>query len=451
MAQLLATLAFGLIVLTSVVTADDGPLPLPKDAPRLSKDVTVVVAGSSISINRYGCADLPAWTGGVNRVPPQANGQNVFFRIWEMLNDHENMCWRRLTDKDWTRTGVWPAEKKLAYNGSCYGLRVAYAASQPGDHADLAVPAGYEKIDLIYTTDLKGDKIKVTIDGQPPAENAVIDSFQPSAIPADADAKGELATLDSHGEPVAVKRPTTGIANLCDIRARYRLDPAKPHVLRVERGTADAGKRVLIWGAVYWRGNCVQVVQRSKGGINCGDLPNFHAIQEVMAAKPDYLLVEAINIRNTPADVTATLESPLAWCGKQAKDGRFKALVYMTSMGNSKSFRAWFTDPKHNPPYGTGKLTPADVVADANADTCVAVVTELAKKNGLPLIDVGPRADRWLAENPVAKFVPHVQVDWYHPNQWGAAVFGMTIHDGIGAHWPELPVRPVRSPPPPVP
>jgi len=62
---------------------------------------------------------------------------------------------------------------------------------------------------------------------------------------------------------------------------------------------------------------------------------------------------------------------------------------------------------------------------------------------------VGGSVDAYMAKTPSIKFVPHVLNDWYHPNQWGAALFGRTIHDGIRKHWPELPVRQVRMPAPP--
>jgi hypothetical protein len=237
-----------------------------------------MLEGSSVTMNRYGCQEVPAWTGGYDRLPPQANGQNLFFRVFEMLNDHENMCWRRLTDKDWKRQGEWKPEHKLPYNDACYGKRVAYLGTAPEDFAELSVPAGYEKLDLIYTSDPKGDRIKVATDGQPPAENALVDTRQETRIPPGTDLGADIDTLDSHGEPRKLQRPTGGISNIVELRARYKLDPARAHVFRVQRSGADPDRRILVWGAVYWRGNCIQVVQRAKGGINCGDLPNYQAL-----------------------------------------------------------------------------------------------------------------------------------------------------------------------------
>jgi hypothetical protein len=182
------------------------------------------------------------------------------------------------------------------------------------------------------------------------------------------------------------------------------------------------------------------VVQRAKGGINCGHLPNYHAIQETMALKPDYLLVEAISIRFKLTDMEQTLGAPLGWCGKQSQARRFKTLVYATPMGHCKSFRAWFGDPQR------GSAAEQQACADAHADACFAWVEKTCRKHELPLIDVGPAVDDWLAKTPAAKFVPHVQADWYHPNQWGAALFGEALAEGIKKHWPELPVRPIIRP-----
>jgi hypothetical protein len=402
------------------------PPPLPANAPKLDRDLIVMTAGSSITMNHPYREEIPAWTGGYDRVPPQTNGQNVFFRVFEMLNDHENMRWRRLTDKDWTRKGTWAPELQLPYNDACYGKRVAYIAADPDDFAELAVPLGYEKIDLIYTTDPRGDAIRVRIDGQAPAEKALVDSFQDTRIPKDAELLPELDTFDSHGQPIKLKRPSQGAKNLIELRSRYRLDPSRSHVFRVERGSRDPGKRILIWGAVYWRGNCVQVVQRAKGGLNCGDLPNYPAIQEVVSMKPDYLLLEAINIRENADQVEKSLSPGFGWCAQ--RDKSMKTLVYMTSQANSKAFRATYKK----------KLT------DETADACAAAVVKLCKTYKFPLVDVGPAADRWLAANPKAQFIPHIQMDWFHPNQWGAALFGETIADGIRTHWPELPVRTAR-------
>lgn len=423
-----------------------GPKPLPSDAPRLTRDVTVVIAGSSISVNRYLCEELPKWTGGYDRMPPMAYGQNVFFRVFEMLNDHENMCWRRLSDRDWIRRGEWKGETKWPYSDAYYGRCVRYVATSRPDYAELAVPAGYEKIELIYGTDPNGDRMKVSIDGQPPAENAVIDTHQTTDIAPGTDLGPDMETLDSHGETRQLPRPKKGISHL-ELRVRYALDPAKTHVLRVERATDALGKRIVVWGAVYWRGNCVLLVQRAKGGINCGDLPNYTAVQEVMAAKPDYLLMEAINIRDKPADVLKSFEAAYGWCAQRVKKGQFKMLVYATPQASSKTFRKWFSDPAHKPPYGTKDALAA--CSDENADACAAVVVDLCRKHGFPMVDVGPAVDAWIAKNPAAQFVPHVLNDWYHPNQWGAAIFGRTLFDGIQKAFPEIPIRPVNFPEPP--
>ncbi|GAH48672.1 unnamed protein product, partial [marine sediment metagenome] len=150
-----------------------GPQPLPKDAPRLKRDMVVMMLGSSVSVRKHGVHNLPAWTGGHNRVPPQcSNGQNIFFRAFEILNDHENMRWRRLPDKDWTRRGEWNSFTKLPYWGRA--PRISWEATDPEAFAELKIPAGYEKVDLIYTSDPRGDKMKVTIDGKAPPKNALI-------------------------------------------------------------------------------------------------------------------------------------------------------------------------------------------------------------------------------------------------------------------------------------
>jgi hypothetical protein len=435
------------LALTAAAGAGEpsGPMPLPKDAPKLKRDVIVMLQGSSVCMNKYRTHGLPKWTGGGNRVPPQLYCQNVFFRVFEMLNDHENMRWRRLPDADWKREGEWKPETKLEYNGACYGKRVAYSATDPKAWAELKIPAGFEKVDLIYTTGPKGDKIKVLVDGRPPKENALVDTRQDTRIPAAAKFGPDLEVLDSHGKPRKIRRPRRGARNLYELRARYQLEKSKPHTLRVQRATGDPGRRILVWGAVYWRGNCVQVVQRAKGGINCGDLPNYAAIQETVSIRPDYVLMEAINIRGSAAGVTKALGAGYSWCARQAKAGKFKVMVFETSQANCRAFRKHFSDPK-NKSYGKSRV---QAVADENADACHRAVVDLCKKYGFPRVDVGPAVDKYLAANPTARFVPHVQNDWYHPNQWGAALFGQTIHDGIKKHWPELPVRPVNMPAPP--
>jgi hypothetical protein len=436
---------------SALAAEPEGPQPLPANAPKLDRDVNIVIAGSSVSMNRYSCAELPKWTGGYDRMPPLAYGQNVFFRLFEMLNDHENMRWRRLTDKDWKREGAWRPDNKflLKYNqegGGYYGRAVMYASTNATDYAELAIPAGFEKVDLIYGTDPKGDKLKVSIDGAAPEKNAELDTYQETKIAPDADLGADIDTLDSHGEPRKLTRPDKGIENL-ELRARYALDPAKPHTLRVQRAGNEPGKRVLVWGAVYWRGHCVHLIQRAKGGLNAGDLPNYPAIQEIMAVKPDYLLMEAISIRDAPVGVRKTLEPAYAWCGKRVKAGQFKLLVYATPQANCKSFRSWFPVPEHKPPYGA--VDYVKTCSDTNADACAAVVVDLCKQYGFPLVDVGPVVDEWMAKTPSARFVPHVLNDWYHPNQWGAALFGRTLFDGIQKTFPELPIRPINFPDPP--
>lgn len=433
-----------LFILPALAIAGEsaGPRPLPADAPKLKKDVVVLVAGSSVSVRRYKVYKLPAWTGGADRVPPQCtNGQNVFFRVFEILNDHENMCWRRLTDKDWVRKGEWKGYSDLPYKSA--SPRISWMATDPGATAELKIPAGYEKVDLIYTSDPQGDKMKVSIDGKAPAKNALIDTYQETRIPADANLGPDIETLDSHGKPRKLRRPKRGIKNIVELRARYEIDKSKPHTLSIQRATNDPKKRILVWGAVYWRGNCVQVVQRAKGGINCGDLPNYPAIQETVALKPDYILMEAINIRGNPTGVTRSLEPGYAWCARH-KDS-FKTLVYSTPMASSKAFCAWFSDPKNKPPYGGTTKT----VTAPNPEACHQVAVDLCKRFGFPLVDVGATVDTWCAKHKSAKFVPHILNDWYHPNQWGAALFGQTLFEGIKKHWPELPNRPINMPKPP--
>ena len=452
----LARAVFVAVLSRALVSAGGAPAPqpLPRDAPTLKEDKIVMVVGSSVSVRRYKVHPLPQWTGGHNRVPPQCtNGQNVFFRVFEMLNDHENMCWRRLGDKDWVKSGTrpgprrgttvsdWTPTRKLPYRDA--SPRIAYACDNPAAWAEIHLPAGYEKLDLIYTSDPNGDRIHVTINGRAPAENALVDTFQDTAVPALAKLSPAFETLDSHGKPRQIRPPRRGIPNIVELRARYRLDPKQAHAFRIRRATADPGKRILVWGVVYWRGHCVQVVQRAKGGINCGDLPRYPAVQEVMALRPDYLLMEAINVRHRPGQVTRSLEPGFAWCARHKN--RFKVLVYSTCQASSKAFRAWFRDPQHKPPYGGD---PA-VVTDENADACHRAVIELCRKYGFPLVDVGRAVDAYLAEHPTVRFVPHILNDWYHPNQWGAALFGQTIGQGIRQHWPELPVRPVNLPPAP--
>ena len=443
----------------------EGPLPLPKDAARLKGDCVVMVVGSSVSVRRYGVHPLPKWTGGSNRVPPQCtNGQNVFFRVFEMLNDHGNMCWRRLPDADWRRSAGkalmelpirggtktvevadWAPYSRLPWRAA--SPRVSYLAGRAGAWAEVTVPAGYEKLELIYTSDPQGDKIKVTVDGKVPATNALVDTRQETSVPAAAKLGEVFTVLDSHGKPRRIRPPKRGIGNIVELRARYELDPKGPHVFRIERASDDPRKRILVWGVVYWRGHCVQVVQRAKGGLNCGALPEYSAIQEVVALKPDYVLMEAINIRGKPSGVTRSLDAGYAWCA--AQKGRFKTLVYSTCQASSRRFRAWFRVPAHKPPYGAKDYE--QTCADAHCEACQGAVVALCRKYGFPLVDVGARVDAYMAEHPTVRFVPHILNDWYHPNQWGAALFGVTIGEGIKAHWPELPVRPIRMPPAPAP
>lgn len=93
-------------VVGAAIGAEGGQMPWDEGDKKLKRDNVVMVVGSSVSVRRYKVYPLPKWTGGPERVPPQCtNGQNVFFRVFEMLNDHENMCWRRLMDKDWKREG----------------------------------------------------------------------------------------------------------------------------------------------------------------------------------------------------------------------------------------------------------------------------------------------------------------------------------------------------------
>jgi hypothetical protein len=422
------------------------PQKLPANAPELKKDMVVMVVGSSVSVRRYKVHRLPKWTGGPNRVPPQCtNGQNVFFRVFEMLNDHENMRWRRLMDKDWTKQGEWKNFTKLPHSGG--SPRNTYRTTDPEAWAELTIPAGYEKVDLIYTTSYLGGKLQVTIDGKAPKKNAIIDTYQERKIPADYKFGPELDTLDSHGKPKKIRRPKRGTTHIIDMRARYKLDKSKPHLLRVKRADKTPGKEIMFWGAVYWRGNCIQVVQRAVGGVNCGLLPSYPSIQEVVALKPDYLLMEAINIRGSAASVTKSFAPAFAWCGSQVKKGNFKMMVYSTCQASSKEFRKWFRVPANKPPYGAKDYKAT--CSDENCNACQQAVVDICKNYGFPLIDVGVVVDAYMAKNPTVKFVPHILNDWYHTNQWGAALFGQTIHDGIRKHWPELPIRPINMPKPP--
>jgi len=477
--KLLTTAATALLLLPSAALAAEpaGPRPLPKDAPKLKADKIVMVVGSSVSVRRYRVDRLPKWTGGHNRVPPQCtNGQNVFFRVFEMLNDHENMCWRRLPDPDWKKAPGWRGESRLPWRDA--SPRISWEATSPDTDARITVPAGYEKIDLIYTSDPNGDAIQVTIDGEAPPENARVETRQDTTLPPKSEWGPVFETLDSHGKPITVGGRPRPIRNIVELRARYALDPATAHTFRIQKASADPKTRILVWGVVYWRGNCVQVVQRAKGGINCGALPQYAAIQEITALKPDYVLMEAINIRGSAAGVTRSLQPGYAWCARQTARGQdtgqqdtrtrppadgkprrsgarstphpvpgkaFKILVYATPQANCRAFRAWFSDPKHKPPYGGSAKT----VADENADACHRAVIDLCAKYGFPLVDVGATVDAWLAKHPTVRFVPHVLNDWYHPNQWGAALFGQTLHDGISTNWPELPLRPITMPAPP--
>jgi hypothetical protein len=435
---------FLLLILTTTAGAADGPLPWDKGAKPLDSDKVVMVVGSSVSVRRYGVHPLPKWAGGPNRVPPQCtNGQNVFFRVFEILNDHENMHWRRLMDKDWKREGTWKTERKLPWKDA--SPRISYATADPDAHAEIRVPAGYEKLALIYTSDPKGDTIRVTIDRVAPKKNALVDTHQDTTVPPKDKMGPQYDTLDSHGKPIKIRRPKSGIKNIVELRTRYPLDPKKEHTIRVQRGTRDKGKRILVWGVAYWRGNCVQVVQRAKGGLNCGALPDYRAVQEVEALRPDYILLEAINIRNKPASVTKSLGPGYSWCAAQVKKGKFKVLVYSTAMASSKAFCAWFADPKHKPPYGGT----AETVKPENATGCHKAVIDLCRKHNFPLVDVGKTVDAYVARHKSVKFVPHILKDWYHPNQWGAALFGRTIYHGIKKTWPELPVRLIKMPPPP--
>ena len=447
--KILALVVIGLLAVLpgSVFAAEPkGPQPLPKDAPRLERDMVAMMLGSSVSVRKHGVHNLPAWTGGHNRVPPQCNnGQNIFFRAFEILNDHENMCWRRLLDKDWTRGGKWQACKDLAYQFS--GPRISWEATAPEAFAELRIPAGYEKVDLIYTSDPKGNKMRVTIDGKAPPKNALVDTYQETSIPAGADLGSEIDTLDSHGRPRKLEHPKKGISNIIELRAHYEIDKFRAHTLRVQRASKDAGRRILVWGAVYWRGNCIQVVQRAKSGLNCGDLPSYPVIQEVLALKPDYVLMEAINWRRHPTKVTQSLEAGFSWCARQVKIGKFKMLVYATPMASSKEYRKWFTNPANIPP---DRVKPNQFyITEEKTRACHQVVIDMCKKYDFSLVDVGVVVDDYMGKNPTVSFIPHIFSDWVHPRQWGAALFGQAIFEGVRKHWPELPVRPINMTPPP--
>ncbi len=424
----------------------EGPQALPKNAPVLKKDMVVMVIGSSVSVRKYKVHALPKWTGGPNRVPPQCtNGQNVFFRTFEILNNHEKMSWRRLPDADWTTQGEWKPLSKLPWSEA--SPRIVYRATDAQAWAELKIPAGNEKVDLIYSSGPNGGDLLVTLDGKKPAQNAVLKTHQETKIAQDYRFGPEIDTLDSHGKPRKIKRPKKGISHIIDLRARYKLAPSKPHVLRVQRADTTSGKEMLVWGAVYWRGHCAQVVQRAKGGINCGALPEYPAIQEITALKPDYVLMEAINIRANPAAVTRSFDAAFAWCANQVKKGNFKMLVYATCQGSSQAFRKWFRVPANKPPYGAKDYQAT--CSDENADGCHQAAVDICKKYGFPLVDVGPKVDAYLALHPSVKFVPHILNDWYHPNQWGAALFGQTLREGMAQYWPELPTRPINLTPPP--
>jgi len=431
-------------VATAFGAGNNGPKLLPADAPKLDSDKIFYVTGSSNTEARFGCPDLPAWTGGENRVPPQCdNGQNVFFRVFEILNDHENMRWRRLPDSDWKREGEW---KEMRFGIKCSpnrkAMRVLWVSYDPKAAAELKIPAGFEKIDLIFGEYPNGDTIKVLIDGKAPSENAVVDTVQTGLVP----------RPRKDGKPGKY----TGVA---DLRKRYKLDPAKAHVFCVEKATPNPKKPVGLWGAVYWRGNCIQVIQRAKSSYNVGQLPSRWAKRRFAAHKPDYVLSEAINIRNSVTEgegsVKGTLYRGFNYLVEKQKKQGYKVMVFTTPQGTSKAFRDHFRksftkrmEATKNDASRKFCQDRIKAVSEENAAACQKWIADYCKTANWPLIDAGPYVDAWMKKNPSATFVPHIFNGWHHPKWHGAALTGQTIYDGITKHWPELPIRSMNMPPP---
>ena len=189
----------------------------------------------------------------------------------------------------------------------------------------------------------------------------------------------------------------------------------------------------MVWGVVYWRGNCVQLFHRAKNGRCIGELPSYHAIQEFATQKPDYVLVE----RQT-TNIAHGLGMP--YLAHQQKRLNFKTLVYLVPQGTCGAWRDWF---------GRDHKEQALVSVVPDAGLYSEEATRLSRAYGFPFVDAGPIVDAWMAETPEAKFLPHILADWYHPNQYGAALIGQAVYEGIKEHWPELPVRPINMPPAP--
>jgi hypothetical protein len=422
-------MAFALI-LNAAASDGEGPCALPEDAPKLQSDKTVVVLGTSVSVRKHKVRELPAWTGGPQRVPPQCNnGQNVFFRIFEILNDHENMRWRRLDDRDWARYGEWQERRKKELPYGTGSPRMVFASPDPKAYAEIRIPAGFEKLDLIYNSG--GGKIAVLINGKSPGTDAIVDTAQSREIPPGAKIgtkTGDL--LDSHGNPLKIRQPSRGIGSIVELRKRYTLDPKKEHTFRVQKATDGKGT-IAVWGVVYWRGNCVQVVQRAKSGMHCGGLPHYHVAQEVLAVKPDYVLMESFSLfGDPPAGLNKIVVPGFNWCSMHKK--KFKTLIYAEPRAGSTVFLKYLQRHRFR-----GSET-------ENAKACLSALKALCSKHGFPLVDVGPVVDEFFNKYTGGKICSEFYSDKVHPGTWGAACFGQAIYEGIRKHRPELPVRPVN-------
>lgn len=248
----------------------------------ISRHSKRLVKGVVVSDSLWGNGDpinfggpLPGWLAmpdGEN--PMRGTYYNLFMRAYGTLchgrpSTPKN---RRINHADWSSTGTWTAINNNTIWEPGYANETYHFTTSPNASKTITIPAGCESIGLILREASGCASVDFSLNG------GSIAAYGPSSFDTD------YANVGHTGNPYRILEwhdvPTSG-SNTFTLTKDNTSDP------------------LYVWGAIFWTGNTVILINMSHGGHTLGDILAQHWADEYVRNNWDFTIFQLTELNDT--------------------------------------------------------------------------------------------------------------------------------------------------------
>lgn len=229
------------------------------------KLLKIGVVGDSLMANPTGGA-IPDIEPVVSERPLRLGQTNTISRrLYDFLSWNKP-TWKRVDNVAWTKSGTWTAVNTTSYFEPTYANETYHTAT-PSSEATITVPQGNENFALVYQVAQNRGDIEVYL-------NNVLHTTLNSS----------KATAGHTGNPYKVLE-LLGL-------------PDQDNTIKIVAKSSNTNN-VSIWGAFYWTGNTLVVMNTGHGGHTIRQLLDNHIQDEVVDNNFDAILFEHTLMNDT--------------------------------------------------------------------------------------------------------------------------------------------------------